>query len=128
MVTLGTIRVMSASTLELTPGDTLSLMTARRFVDGLNEFVELRFRGYHYVAIGDSDIAHPYELVSHPDGMTTVEPACGQGYTGKSAERLRPVGRPRKFCQRFGCLHAGSDRAAPSVDRDPAQLTLDLAV
>ena len=37
--------VMSAMTLATTEDDALSLMTARHFVDGLNEYVQLRYRG-----------------------------------------------------------------------------------
>lgn len=115
---------MSAMTLATTEDDALSLMTARHFVDGLNEYVQLRYRGYHYVAIGASQTGHAYELVSHPDGMVTVEPACRQPYWGKSAERLRPIGRPRRVCQRPGCLAAGAERRAPRRESTPQQLEL----
>lgn len=115
---------MSAMTLAMTEDDALSLMTARHFVDGLNEYVQLRYRGYHYVAIGASQTGHAYELVSHPDGMVTVEPACRQPYWGKSAERLRPIGRPRRVCQRPGCLAAGAERRAPRREPTPQQLDL----
>lgn len=107
----------------------LSWQTAEAWINGLNEFIQARSRGYDWCRVGNRGRKHRIELVSHADGRITLEPACRIGYHGESVERVHPVSSMAdgEFCNRLACAHDVPGRRAPQyAPRAPRQLELGL--
>jgi hypothetical protein len=110
----------------------LSWQSAEAWIQGLNDFVEARAKGFEYCRVGVHGRKHRIELVSHADGRITIEPACRVGYYGESVERVQPVSAHAdgEFCTRLSCVYDTPGRRAPQYapTLNPRQMELELTV
>lgn len=120
------MRDMSAPALPTPRESPLSFIDAATWVEGLNTRTQARFAGFDWCTIGTSHVAHRLELVAHPDGSITYEPACRTGYWGSCQERIRPISRPTRMCGKTKCQLDDHGRRTMMMGVHPAQMELDL--